>query len=331
MISKEKLIALLSEGDNFISGQDLCAEFGVSRNAIWKAINGLRSDGYEIEAVQNKGYRLLETPDKMNPIRIKELLATNRMAQDLYYYDETDSTNTRIRLLAEEKTDDGVLAVADIQTAGRGRRGRTWITPAGMNIAMSLLLRPDIAPNDASMITLVMALATANGIEQVTGLETKIKWPNDIVVNGKKVVGILTEMDMEADYIRNVIVGIGINVNESSEEDFQPEFRNTATSLRIECGHLVERNAVIAAIMNSFEQYYALFLKDRDLSGLMTEYDKRLVSVGRQVRVLDPSGEYEAYSKGISDRGELIVSLADGTERHVYAGEVSVRGIYGYV
>lgn len=331
MIDKASLISLLREAQTYVSGQELCEYFGVSRNAVWKVINHLRADGYEIEAVPNKGYALKATPDILSKEEIASRLGTGTIGFNLCYYEETDSTNIRIRRLAEEGAAHGTLAVADMQTAGRGRRGRTWISPAGMNIYMSLLLRPDIRPQEAPMITLVMALAVARGISDVTGLETKIKWPNDIVVGGRKVCGILTEMDMEADYIRNVIVGIGINVNEAGAEDFAPDIRDTATSLRIESSKLVCRADIIAATMEAFENYYEAFIKTLDLSPFISEYEEKLVSMGRAVRVLDPAGEYEGISRGINSRGELLVETEDGFLKEVYAGEVSVRGLYGYV
>jgi len=330
VIDKQMLLALLREGENYISGQELCSHFGVSRNAIWKVINQLRSEGYEIEAVSNKGYRLVSMPDILSKENILCKLRSRHIGRDLYYFPETDSTNTRIRYLVDEGADDGALAVADVQNAGKGRRGRAWITPPGMNIAMSLLLKPQIAPNSAPMITLVMALAVARGIREVTGLNTQIKWPNDIVVNGRKVCGILTEMDMEIDYIRAVIVGVGINVNESSSEDFAPEFRDTATSLKMECGETIERSLVIAACMEAFEDCYDVFLKQGNLSGLRAEYEDMLVSRGKEVRVLDPAGEFSGVSEGINENGELLVRISDGSIKAIYAGEVSVRGLYGY-
>lgn len=331
MIAKNSLIALLREGNNYISGQELCEHFGVSRNAIWKVMNQLRQEGYEIEAVSNKGYRLLSEPDILSADEIKSRLDTRYMGQDLHYYDSTDSTNIRIRRLAEEGAADGALAVSDMQTAGRGRRGRSWLSPSGMNIYMSLLLKPEIRPDQAPMITLVMALAVAEGISEVTGLEAGIKWPNDIVINGRKICGILTEMDMEADYIRNVIVGIGINVNEKSAEDFAPEIRDTASSLCMESGQTVCRADIVASCMKAFEKFYALFLKCGDLSELKDIYEKKLVSMYKKVRVLNPLGEYDGISRGIDNGGQLLVETEDGTVNPVFAGEVSVRGIYGYI
>lgn len=330
MIDKASLISLLREADTYVSGQELCEHFGVSRNAVWKVINHLRADGYEIEAVPNKGYALISTPDILSKEEIASRLS-KAIGFSLFYYDSTDSTNIRLRRLAEEGVQAPALAVADMQTAGRGRRGRTWLSPGGMNVYMSLLLKPEIDPQAAPMITLLAALAVASGIETVTGLDAKIKWPNDIVVNGRKVCGILTEMDMEADYIRDVIVGIGININEASSEDFAPDIRANATSLRIESGHIVNRADIIAKSMEAFMKYYNGFLECGDLSFVRKEYDDKLISADRAVRVLDPAGEYNGISRGINDRGELLVELEDGSISEVYAGEVSVRGLYGYV
>ncbi|MBQ0005774.1 MAG: biotin--[acetyl-CoA-carboxylase] ligase, partial [Clostridiales bacterium] len=274
MIDKASLISLLREADTYVSGQELCEHFGVSRNAVWKVINHLRADGYEIEAVPNKGYTLLSTPDILSKEEIASRLS-GAIGFNLFYYDSTDSTNIRIRRLAEEGAPTGTLAVADMQTAGRGRRGRTWLSPAGMNVYMSLLLKPDITPQTAPMITLLMALAVARGITEVTGLDAQIKWPNDIVVNGRKVCGILTEMDMEADYIRDVIVGVGININEALESDFAPDIRETATSLRIESGHVVNRADIIAKSMESFMALYETFLSCKTLGFVQGEYDSR--------------------------------------------------------
>ena len=164
-----------------------------------------------------------------------------------------------------------------------------------------------------------------------TTLDARNKWPNDVVINGRKTCGILTEMDMESDYIRDVIVGVGINVNQPDTGSFPEEIRGTATSLKIEAGETVRRSALVAEVMNLFEGYYDSFLGNGDLSGLRQEYEKLLVSIGTEVRVLDPGGEYSGISGGIDDRGELLVKMPDGEVRTVYAGEVSVRGIYGYV
>lgn len=330
MIDRAELLSMLREADSHVSGQELCEHFGVSRNAIWKTINQLREDGYSIEAVSNKGYVLKETPDILSEAEISSRLTTKWAARTLYYYAETDSTNIRIRHLAEEGAEEGCLAVADVQTAGRGRRGRSWITPAGEAIMMSLLLKPQIRPETAPMLTLVMALAVCSAIEEETGLSAQIKWPNDIVVDNHKVCGILTEMNMESDYIRDVVIGIGINTNQPTSDSFAEEFREHATSLRIECGHIVNRASLIANCMLKLEQLYDAFAKTNDLSLLQEEYAAHLINIGKGVKVMDPQGEYEGIACGINNKGELMVERGDGTTSLVYAGEVSVRGLYGY-
>ena len=325
---KSEILRLLKENDAYISGQQLCEHFHVSRTAVWKVIEQLKKEGYQIEAVRNKGYRLIDSPDVMSRAEIESLMNTTWAGKKVVYYDETDSTNNQAKAYGEKGEAHGTLFVADMQAAGKGRRGRVWVSPAGSSIYMTILLHPDVLPTKAPQLTLVMAMAVAEGIRKVTGLETKIKWPNDIIVNGRKVCGILTEMSTEIDYINYVVIGDGINVN---QETFPEEIRDTATSLKIETGSPVRRSVLIAAIMECFEQFYEVFMTTEDLSGLQERYNAMLVNLGREVRVLEPGNEYEAHALGINRTGELIVRTPDGQEKEIYAGEVSVRGVYGYV
>lgn len=325
---KAEILRLLKESSSYISGQQLCDHFQVSRTAVWKVMEQLKKEGYIIEAVRNKGYRLLDSPDVMSKAEIESLIDTEWAGREVVYYDVTDSTNIRAKAEGEKGAAHGTLFVAERQSAGKGRRGRCWESPSGDSISMTILLRPDFAPTKAPMLTLVMALGVAEGICDILPVETKIKWPNDIVLNNKKICGILTEMSTEIDYINYIVIGVGINVN---QEHFPEEIKDTATSLKNETGKSVKRGEIIAAVMARFEQYYEEFTRTGDLSVLRDAYEAHLVNKDRNVRVLDPAGAYEAHAKGISDTGELIVELADGTEREVYAGEVSVRGIYGYV
>lgn len=325
---KAEILTLLRNSREYVSGQDLCARFGVSRTAVWKAINQLKEEGYEIEALQNKGYILRSYPDILSKNEIASRLGTKWVGKTLYYYEDTDSTNADAMRLGEEGAEHGTLVVANHQNKGRGRRGRVWQSPVGTTISMSFLVKPEIAPGKASMLTLVMALAVAKGIEEACDLSTAIKWPNDILVNGKKVCGILTEMKAEMDYIHGVIIGVGINVN---VESFPEDLQSMATSLILEKGRKVSRAEVIERVAENFEEYYEKFMETEDLSLLRDLYEERLISKGKAVKVLDPQGEYTGISKGITDTGELVVETQDGKEQQVYAGEVSVRGIYGYV
>lgn len=325
---KEEILRLLRSADGYISGQELCNRFGVSRTAVWKAINQLKEAGYEIEAQQNKGYRLMAAPDLMTEAEIKSLMHTDWVAKEVLYFDTIDSTNTKAQELAEKGYPSGTLVVADKQESGKGRRGRSWVSPSGTGIFMTLMIKPDINPNNASMLTLVAALAVAKAITSVTGEEAMIKWPNDIVVNGKKVCGILTEMNAQFDYINNIVVGIGINVH---NESFPEEISQMASSLMIEAGgKRFHRAQIIAETMSYFEQYYDTFLKTQDLSALVREYDKLLVNRNKSVRVLDPKEPFDGKAMGITPKGELIVDTWE-SRKLVSSGEVSVRGIYGYV
>ena len=208
---KAEILRLLRETDGYVSGQELCNQFGVSRTAVWKAINQLKEAGYEIEAVQNKGYHLVSVPDRMDEVELASIRKTEWAGAETYYFDKIDSTNTKAKELAEEGHPSGTFVVADQQTAGKGRRGRSWDSLPGTGIYMTLMLKPDINPNHASMLTLVTAMAVANAMHRVTGAEALIKWPNDIVINGKKICGILTEMSAQFDYINHIVIGIGIN------------------------------------------------------------------------------------------------------------------------
>lgn len=325
---KEEILRLLRSADGYVSGQELCNRFGVSRTAVWKAINQLKEAGYEIEAQQNKGYRLMAAPDLMTEAEIKSLMHTDWVAKEVLYFDTIDSTNTKAQELAEKGYQSGTLVVADKQESGKGRRGRSWVSPSGTGIFMTLMIKPDINPNNASMLTLVAALAVAKAITSVTGEEALIKWPNDIVVNGKKVCGILTEMNAQFDYINHIVVGIGINVH---NESFPEEISQMASSLMIEAGgKRFHRAQIIAETMSYFEQYYDTFLKTQDLSALVREYDKLLVNRNKSVRVLDPKEPFDGKAMGITPKGELIVDTWE-SRKLVSSGEVSVRGIYGYV
>ena len=325
---KEEILKMLRETDGYISGQELCNKFGVSRTAIWKHNKQLKEAGYNIEAQQNKGYHIVSAPDVMDAAELKSIWKPKWVGCEILYFDSIDSTNTKAQELAEKGYPSGTLVVADKQIAGKGRRGRNWESPSGCGIFMTLMLKPDINPNNASMLTLVSALAVAKALADITGKDAKIKWPNDIVIDGRKVCGILTEMSAQFDYINNIVIGIGINVNNSS---FPEEISATASSLRLLSGGKKYRRAeIIEKIMEYFEKYYSIFLETEDLSALVNEYDAMLVNMKRQVKVLDPKEPFEGTAMGITKTGELIVDTWE-SRKLVSSGEVSVRGIYGYV
>lgn len=331
---RSDILTCLRESGDYVSGQQLCDRLGVSRTAVWKVINQLKEEGYRIESVPRRGYRLVESPaDIYSESEIASRLHTKWAGKKLHFFESTGSTNPDAKRFAEEGEPHGTTVVADRQTAGRGRRGRSWESPAGRSIYFTIVVRPKFAPDRASMVTLVMALSVAEAIQEITGLDPGIKWPNDIVVNGKKVVGILTEMSMtpEMNEIQFLVAGVGINVNQAGPEEFPEEIRGTATSLQIEAGRQFDRAALLERILARFEMDYESFEQTLDLSMLKSRYEARLAGRDAGVRVLDPAGEYTGISRGITDTGELIVEKEDGGRILVYAGEVSVRGLYGYV
>lgn len=246
----------------------------------------------------------------------------------IYYFDELDSTNVKIKELAIGGAEHGTVVVADKQTAGKGRRGRTWESPAGTNLYFSILLRPTFATEKAPMLTLVMAYSAAKAIREYLHMEAMIKWPNDLVLEKKKICGILTEMTLNGMDIDHIVVGTGINVNLT---EFPEELRGTATSLFLEKGTEIDRKVLLEKVLQEFWRQYELFVEKQTLSYLQKEYNAMLVNCGKEVCVLEPENEYRAIAKGINCAGELLVTKTDGSEAVVYAGEVSVRGIYGYV
>jgi len=324
---KAKILALLRERENYVSGQELCTHFGVSRTAVWKAIGQLKKEGYSIEAVQNRGYRLLSEEEVYGQHELESRINTQWAGHPVRFFEELPSTNLQAKLDAENGAAEGTLVVADLQTAGRGRRGRAWSSPAGTNVYMTLILKPDFRVELASMVTLVMGLAVADGIRRMCEVDAEIKWPNDIVIHGKKVCGMLAEMSVEKDFIHYVVMGVGINVG---QQEFAPEIADIATCLQQECGHRVPRAELVAEVMKEFETCYENFRREGSLAGIQERYNSLLVNLDREVRVLAPDGEFRGVSRGINEVGELLVELEDGTVTKVYAGEVSVRGVYGY-
>jgi len=266
---------------------------------------------------------------------IEKRMKTKWFGKKVVYYDEIDSTNALAKKLGRQADTHGMLVIAEHQNAGRGRLGRSWSSPGGSGIWMTVVLKPQMHPAHAAMLTIVAALAVNKGIQQLTGLDSLIKWPNDIVVNGKKVCGILTEMNTINENLECVVIGIGINVN---CEFLSENISATATSLYSENGKIFNRVDLIVDIMEYLEQYYEIFMKTETLKDLIYEYNQALVNMKRQVRILEHNFEYEGIALGIDETGALLVKIetlekgvVNTTVKAIVAGEVSVRGIYGYV
>lgn len=324
---KDEVLAFLKEEEEYCSGEEISQKLGVTRAAVWKAIKKLQEEGYEIVSSTKKGYKLINRPNIITSGEIKENLNTKLLGQVVEYRDEVDSTNNLAKELARKGASEGTLVVADKQTSGKGRLGRNWESPAGTGIWMSLILRPNILPQYASELTLVAGLGVCEAIKKSTGLEAKIKWPNDVVVNGKKVCGILTEMSAEMDRINYVVVGIGINAN---MEAF-PEELPHATSLKIEGQKEYIRKEIIQCFLEIFEKDYNQYRVDMSLESMKARYEENCITLHQRVKLLKREGESIAEAIGITNSGALIVKYENGMEEEIVSGEVSVRGLYGYV
>lgn len=316
---------LTASGTEWVSGEAISVELGISRAAVWKQIELLRAAGYSIEAAPRRGYRLAARPDRLMVTEIEAGLATARFGRPVEAHESIGSTNERAKELARTGAPEGLLVTAEQQTAGKGRLGRPWQTPAGSALALSLLLRPLIPPALAPRLTLVAAVAVAEAVRTETGLEVGIKWPNDLQFAGRKLCGILTEMEAEIEQVRFVVLGIGLNVN---QVEFPPELRETATSLRLAGagGAPLSRLPLLQALLARLELRYDQFLAG-EWPALLEAWRALSVTLGRQVRVLPASGApaWEGEAVDVDEEGALLVRRPDGVIERVIAGEVSIR------
>ena len=275
---------------------------------------------------EKESYEEIVTGSIYNETTIADQIHTKWAGKTVHFARETDSTNLWIKRLAKEGAPEGTLALAEFQSAGRGRLGRSWEVPEGTSVMMSILLRPKFEPQYAPMLTLVMGMAVAKAVKKLS-FDVSIKWPNDVVVSHKKICGILTEMGVRDGKIDYAVIGVGINVN---IREFPEEMADKATSLYLESGREFDRSQIPGLVMEAFEKYYEKFAATCDLSGLKEEYESILANYNQPVRVLAKE-PYEGVARGITDGGELLVEKTDGTIVAVSAGEVSVRGLYSYV
>ncbi len=310
-------------GDGFVSGENVSRELKVSRTAVWKQINGLRQSGYVIEAVPSRGYRLLSSPDILSSDEIRDQLVSARIGCHLVCLGTTASTNADAFRLAEEGAEEGTVVVADGQSAGKGRRGRVWTSPHGVNLYCSILLRPDILPHEAPQLTFLSAVAVVRAISLETGLKAEIKWPNDVLLQGKKVAGLLNEMSAETDGINFVILGIGVNLN-MSRDQFPDDLRAPATSLLLERGGPVQRARFTALLLNELDRLYADFLR-HGFGPVREEWQRSCNAAGREVVVSDQGREMiRGLFDGIDGDGALRLRLPDGNLERIVAGDVRV-------
>ncbi|WP_126427238.1 biotin--[acetyl-CoA-carboxylase] ligase [Brevibacillus marinus] len=324
-IKLEILKAFRAQPDQFISGERLSELCNCSRTAVWKHIEELRQEGYQFEAVRRSGYRLVSAPDRITAEEITVGLATEVIGQTVRAYDTVESTQILAHQAAAQGAPEGTVVLAEQQTGGKGRLGRSWHSPKHAGVWMSLVLRPDIPLPRAPQITLLTAVAMVKTIKRETGLDADIKWPNDILLNGKKMCGILTELQAESDRINYLIVGIGVNVN-TRAEDFPPELRALATSLRLESGRLIRRAAFIQTFCVQFEQLYQEYLQ-RGFAPIRARWEASAVTLGRQVTVRTSKETLHGRAVGLDADGSLIVEDAAGVRHKVYSADIEQGAI----
>lgn len=307
----------------YVSGEQISQMMDVSRTAVWKYIQALRREGYNIESNPRQGYRLVAAPDLLLPQEILNGLQTKCIGRTIHHFMTIGSTNQAAKLLAANGEPEGAIVIAEQQTEGRGRLARSWFSPETGGIWFSLILRPAVQPADAAKFTFLGAVAVGNAIRAVTGLPAEIKWPNDIHFQGRKLAGILTELSAELDAINHIVMGIGINVNIDADL-FPADIRNIATSLQGETGQAISRQQLLRKILEEFETLYDE-VKARGFGSVFTAWRGMNCTLGREVSVLSVSQQIEGTAVDIDEEGALIIQKQDGTRERVVAGDVTVR------
>ena len=323
---KTQILNLLkSNPDSYVSGEQISEQLGVSRTAVWKHIKALKAEGYAIDSVNNKGYRLISDTDEINRSSLESVINQYSFLDFGRYHSSIDSTNSEAKRLAIDGDTQGIV-VAGEQTKGKGRLGRDWASENGTGLWMSLLLRPNLNPEVVSAITLVAAAAMTEAIESLAEVKVGIKWPNDLVVNGKKVCGILTEMSAEINRLHYIVIGIGVNV---AQLHFPEELSAKATSLKLEGVSLSPKN-LLERFLETFARCYGEFLNS-EMSRIIEFHKSHSVTLGKDVKLVTPTNERMAYAVDINEDGSLTVQNETGHLEKIFTGEVSVRGIDQYV
>ena len=330
-MSREKVLQLLRSREGYLSGEALSKELSLSRAAVWKAVESLRRDGYDIEARTGLGYRLASVPDALTEREIRLYYGEGMvLGREIHCFDTIDSTNTYAKKLAMNGAPDGTVVIANNQTAGRGRMGRQFESPRDQGIYLTVLLRPDLPPQRLMPVTAMAGVAVCDAVEKVCGVRPGLKWPNDPVIGNRKLCGVLTEMSLEGETgrVQYLVLGIGINVGQR-EEDFTPEVARIATSLNSYLGRGVCRAELAVALIRELERLY-LTLLTGDLTEYLAAYRRDCVNLGKTVQLLG-EGREVVTAVDIDEEFGLVVRSENGMEKTVRSGEVSVRGMYGYV
>ncbi|SDC41791.1 BirA family transcriptional regulator, biotin operon repressor / biotin-[acetyl-CoA-carboxylase] ligase [Paenibacillus sp. UNCCL117] len=320
----DRLIKLFEQSDGFVSGEQLSGQLGVSRTAVWKQIERLKQQGYIFEAAPRKGYRLVSAPEPFPLPAFMAALRTESFGRKLHYYEEVESTQAVAQQLVQAGAREGTLVLAEEQTAGRGRLGRSWHSPRGKGLWFSVVLKPEwLNLAQTPQLTLLTAVAVCRAVRSVTSLDAGIKWPNDLLVGGKKIGGILLEASIENGALLHVIAGIGLSVN-LTHEDFPPELLEKATSLAIARGSRVDRSALLAAVLSEWERLYKLY-REEGFAPVKLLWEALAVSLGRPIVCTTPQGRIEGIAERIDEQGALILKLEDGSARTLYSGDIDFK------
>lgn len=322
---KEKVLNLLKSNENYISGEEISKLLGITRSSIWKYINILKKEGYIIDGITNKGYKLISEPDLISLNNLKSNLNTSFIGKEINYFKELESTNSTAKDLAIKNANNGTLVISEIQTMGKGRLGRIWSSPKG-GIWASLILRPNIEPIHAPKITLIAAAAEALTLESYN-IKPEIKWPNDLLLNKKKFSGILTEMSCDMDRVNYIILGFGINVNLSTE-DISSDLKDKATSLFIEHGSSFNRTELLCKYLYNFETLYNELLLENSISKTIDICRKNSMIIGKEIIITRSGKDETVFCLNISNSGELLVKDFLGNETLIFSGEVSLSKNY---
>ncbi|OGF51087.1 MAG: biotin--[acetyl-CoA-carboxylase] ligase [Candidatus Firestonebacteria bacterium GWA2_43_8] len=319
---EEQILGLLKASrENYVSGEELSKKFGVTRAAIWKNMHSLMEQGYKIESHTHSGYKLISSPDKVLAVEIKDGLQTKYIGRELYCFNEAGSTNALAMKLAEDSAPEGAVVIAEAQTGGKGRLGRKWISPSGAGLWFSIILRPRLSPQDSSKLTFIAGLAVLDAIQSVTGLKAGLKWPNDVLINGKKVCGILTEIKSGPDLIEYQVIGIGVNVN-LNLRDLPAPLRELATSLSVEAKKEVPRLLLLKEILKNIEDGYELF-KREGFAPFLARWKEHSVTLNKKVKVAGLLESFEGQALDIDEDCALILRLVSGEKKRVLSGDVS--------
>lgn len=317
----DEILTLLREASSAsLSGEEMSRQLKKSRTAIWKRIRHLRSLGYVIEASTRRGYRLIQSPDLLTSAEVKPFLKTRWMGKTIHHFTHLDSTNSKAYELATQGAEEGEIVVAESQEKGRGRLGRSWFSPPHLNLYLSVILRPQLPPHQAPLITLMAAVATAEAIERYSGIRPMIKWPNDLLLGGRKVAGLLNEIRSEADRIHFVILGIGVNLN-VDKKVFPKEIRSLATSLKQEMGQTISRKDFLSSLLLLLEEWYSLFLREGG-EVVLKAWRSWAQIRGKSVVVRSFGETLRGIAIDIDSEGALLLKTEDGKTRRVVAGDV---------